>query len=235
MSRQAQIARGRASSTRTYSTVRPKDPSLTATVCETLQLATPPQRRAQILSDSHYCSQFACLWNDVVGILTYPEYATDPSQQNTPIIVGSYSDTIGDVYPVSVGPKLFSSWFTTLVRKDDATQFHLPQHPTAPDTVQGPPPAGPPAAASPVPASNGRLNFTTSGEDGQQPVIAALPCFLPMPPGHTFPVGTQITSSPGTFRDDFPLFEVWLQGLAYAKTHNDAQSVTMGGGPLPPR
>jgi hypothetical protein len=76
-----------------------------------------------------------------------------------------------------------------------------------------------------------RLNFPMPDdpEAGDYPVIAALPTFLPVAPGLTFP-HLLPAGDPSTFRPTFPLFEVWRQGVTYAKANNGCHSVTVGGG-----
>ena len=229
MSRQAVIARGRSGPTQRYSASRPRDDHVSSILQETLGNTISPSRRERIWCDSQYVSQWACLWQDTVGFLTRPEYVTNSS--NDRLVVGSFADTIGQVYPVSVSADAFTSFFTTLVRKDDAGALGLAQHPTAPDTIKGRPlpPTADGGSPTEVPASSNRLQFTTSDEDDLQPVIAALPCFLPLPSGCTFPEGTPLDSPLDKFRSDFRLFEVWLQGAHYLVARNDGHSVTAGG------
>ena len=185
-------------------------------------------RRDQILNDSSFVSQYAFPWNSKICYLTRPMYVPSESADST-VVLGSASDVIGSVFPVVIPKAAFQGFFTSLVRKDDAEEFKLAVHPKAPDTVRGPSPEGvdPP---QPVPASADRLQFPMeSDEECHSPVIAALPLFLPIPPGYTFPEGTPIDSPRDQFRADFRLFEVWLQALRYARAHNDFQSVTEDG------
>ena len=229
--RQLYVARGRASDTRHFSKARFPDPTKARLVVETLSNKLDEDRRDQILNDSSICSQFAFPWDSQVCFLTRPEYVSVPGSTSTAVL-GSASDRLGNVYPVLVPKVAFQGFFTSLVRKDDAEHFSLAQHPTAPDSIRGPPPpaTADDATPSPVQASTDRLQFPLeSDEDQHSPVIAALPYFLPLPPGCSFPEGTAVDTTPGKFRDDFRLFEVWLQAHRYARLHNSSQSVTQGG------
>ena len=174
MSRQAVIARGRSGPTQRYSGSRPRDDHVSSILQEMLGAAISPARRDRIWCDSQYVSQWACLWQDTVGFLTRPEYVTNSADDR--LVVGSFANTIGQVYSVSVSADAFSSFFTTLIRKDDAVALGLAQHPTAPDTIRGRPTPLATTDGSPtdVPASSTRLNFTTSDEDDLQPVITCL-------------------------------------------------------------
>ena len=94
--------------------------------------------------------------------------------------------------------------------------------------------AGPPANATrnaeSVEASLQRLNFPMPGEpaDGDYPVIAALPLFLPIGPGQTFPHPLALADAT-SFRDQFFLFHVWKTGMHYCVNRNQGRSVTVGG------
>ena len=86
-----------------------------------------------------------------------------------------------------------------------------------------------------------RLQFGTTQTPGDRPVIASLPCFLPLGPGQSLPVCPLPFTDNVTFRDTFPLLEVYRNGLSYARRMNGSNSVTIGGplflrpndGPLP--
>ena len=176
---QVYIARGRSSSTRRYSQARQPNSAIFKTVLETFSNDTLEERREQILRDSAYVAQFACPWNDKVGFLTRPEFTT---KDGNTVILGSYSDQIGNVYPVLLSTNQFQGFFTTLVRKDDALEFGLVQHPSPPDTIPGPPPAGnPPGAAAPSGTSTRRSNRTTTADDGSASPAPAAPAAPPGP------------------------------------------------------
>jgi len=153
---------------------------------------------------------------------------------NTQWVVGSFTDTIGQVFPVTVPLDEFDGFFTTLVCKDDVARFNLPIYPMEPEEVPGPPPAGEGQGArnqnaDPVEGSMEWLNWPDAdGEnDDGNPVIVVLPQFLPVGPGQTFPHHHPLVSTT-SFRDRFPLLEIWCRGVVYARDHYDGQSVTLG-------
>jgi len=119
----------------------------------------------------------------------------------------------------------FDGFFTTLVCKADATRFNLPFYPCQPEAIQGPPADGEEGRgarnARPVAGSLERLNWTAVGGDNDDdvPMIGMLPQFLPIGPGQTFPHHHPLVSD-ATFRDSFPLLEVWRKGIVYARDHN---------------
>ena len=143
------------------------------------------------------------------------------------MVLGSFSDTIGLSVPVTVPLTDFEGFFTTLVAGGDAEAMDLTIHPTAPDVVPGPPPR---RNMEPVEASMDRLNFAMpeEPEDLHCPVIAALPCFLLIGPGQTFPHPIELTTDQ-SFQDSFPLFQIWLKGLRFAIDQNVGRLVTVAG------
>jgi hypothetical protein len=121
------------------------------------------------------------------------------------------------------------------------TQLGLSIHPIKPGTVADPP-AAPAGAAGgtrnaagrapePVEASVACLNFPLPDDpqDTDMPVIAALPIFLPLGHGQTFP-HTTLVADATSYTETFPLFQAWKAGLEYCISHNDSRSVTEGGG-----
>jgi hypothetical protein len=219
MSRILALRRGKAGDVQSFSKARAPDPAKVALIEGTLRPATDGTLRIHVLSDTANVHQFACSFGDVVGYLTRP---TIVLSEGIYVVTGNFTDTIGEPFPCSIPIEEFEGHFTTLVRRSDAEKYGFAIHPKAPDTVKG--------AARNVAASMERLNFVMPDEpeDGDRPVIAALPLFLPVGPGQTFP-HLLATADPQSFRDTFPLFEVWRQGIAYAKTHNASLSVTVGG------
>ena len=196
-----------------------------ALLLDTLQHDVPFPRRWQFWSDPSRVSQFAAVYDHHVGFLTRPQLLAVPNQDD--IAVGSFSDTIGECVPVSVSGESLMSWFTTLVRRADAEALGLEIHPIAPEGVV-PPLADPADDVDDANATLARLHFGPIVDDGDRPVIVALPLFLPLPPGQSFPEGLNL-GDPESFRDSFLYFEVWRQGHAYVRNHNDSTSVTLGG------
>jgi hypothetical protein len=235
-SRQLSLRRGKTGDVQKFSASRLSAAADIRLLEETLGSGINNSRRHQILSDPNNVQQFACLWGESIGFLTRPVITTSASGDT--VVLGNFTDTIGEPLPVTVPLAAFQGTFTTLVRRGDATAFNLAVHPTSPDTVGGPPRplpgAGRRAAAptEPTEATLERLNFALAGgenpTDEDHPVIAALPLFLPVGPSQTFPHPVAL-ADPQTFRDTFPLLETWRQGMAYALTHNGGHSVTIGG------
>jgi len=152
-------------------------------------------------------------------------------------VVGSFTDTIGQVFPVAVPLDDFDGFFSTLVCKADAARFNLPIYPIQPEEAPGPPLAAAGEGrgtrnqnALPVEASTERLNWPAvdGGNDDDNPVIVVLPQFLPVGPGKTFPHQHPLMSTT-SFRDTFPLLEIWRRGITYARDHNANHSVTRAG------
>ena len=82
----------------------------------------------------------------------------------------------------------------------------------------------------PIEGSMERLHWTApeGASDDDDPVIVALPQFLPVGPGQTFPHLHPLVSTT-SFHETFPLLEVWRRGMAYACERNGNHSVTLGG------
>ena len=224
--RQLSVRRGKTGDVQRFSLARPFSPSTAQLLRETLSEDINEQRRSQILNDPTVCFQYACRWAGSVGFLTRPVFVTPPDGGDT-VVLGSFSDTLGFSVPVTIPVTDFEGFFTTLVPRGDAEAMGLSIHPVAPDVVPGPPPR---RNFEPVEGSMDRLNFPMPDEpeDAHRPVIAALPCFLPIGPGQTFPHPVEITTD-RSFRDDFPLFEIWIRGLRYAIDQNGGRSVTVAG------
>ena len=70
-------------------------------------------------------------------------------------------------------------------------------------------------------------NADGENDDGN-PVIVVPRQFLLVGPGQTFPHHHPLVSTT-SFRDTFPLLEIWRRGVIYARDHADSQSVTRGG------
>ena len=185
------LRRGKNGDTQKFSLARPPSAPGITLLEETLGPGINISRRHQILGDSSNVHQFACLWGTSLGFLTRPTIVTVGNGDT--LVIGNFTDSIGEPYPVSIPLEIFQGTFTTLVRHGDATAFHLAIHPSTPDVVPGPPTnaLGNRRGADPEPveATLERLGFplaeNPTAED--RPVIAALPMLLPIGPGQTFP------------------------------------------------
>jgi hypothetical protein len=226
-SRILSLQRGKTGDVQRFSLARPIDPAKAALLQGTLTPGMSYVRRSQVLADPNTCSQFACRWGDSFGFFTRPTISDTVNDEEDQLVCGSFTDTIGQVYPVTVTHDKFLGFFTTLVRREDAALFHLAVYPKDPDTIKGPP-TGAGVRAPPIEASNERLNWAGGEGEGSEAVIVALPNFLPVPPGCTFPHMEPLVSGT-SLRDDFPLLEVWRGGVTYCRDNNSDTSVTLGG------
>ena len=159
----------------------------------TLTEGVSPAQRSLVWSDPTNSSQFVCCWDTSFGFFTRP-VISQRVDGDTHWVIGSFTDTIGQVFPVAVPLDEFDGFFTTLVRKDDVARFNLPIYPMEPEEVPGPPPAGKGRGtrnqnANPVEGSMEQLDWPDAdGENNDgNPVIVVLPQFLPVGPGQTFP------------------------------------------------
>ena len=226
------LRRGKGGDTQHFSLAAVPNPAKVTLLELTLTEGVSAARRSQVWADPTNCSQFVCRWDTSFGFFTRP-VISQRVDGNTQWVVGSFTDTIGQVFPVAVPLDEFDGFFTTLVRKDDAARFNLPIYPMEPEEVPGPAVAGEGRGArnaDPVEGSMERLNWADAdGEnDDGNPVIVVLPQFLPIGPGQTFPHNHPLVSTT-SFRDTFPLLEIWRRGVIYARDRNDDQSVTLGG------
>jgi hypothetical protein len=220
------LRRGKNGDVQSFSRARPPHPGTVSMIQSTICPGINDAHRLQIWSDPGNVYQFACVYGDMFGFFTRPVLVPGGVEGDASMLaVGSFTDTIGEPLPCSVKSDDFYGHFTTLVRREDAHAFGLAIHPTTPDTIEGPSAHGRAFAATME-----RLGFPLPDNpgDGDYPVIAALPCFLPIGPGLTFPHPLPANDA-RTFRDTFPLFEVWRRGVLYAKDHNEGSSVTLGG------
>jgi hypothetical protein len=223
-SRLLALRRGKTGDTQRFSQSRPFNHDQAALVQTTVGPGLSFPVRSQVLMDPGTVQQFACILGGVFGFFTRPKFVPAPDGTGT-LVVGNFTDTIGEPVPYSVTMNDFTGSFTTLVRRGDAETFGLATHPVNPDTVSGPAVRGRASGASLE-----RLEFPMpdAPEPGDHPVIVALPNFLPIGPGLTFPHLLKV-DDPASFRATFPLFEVYRQGAAYIQLNNAGYSVTKAG------
>ena len=132
------LRHGKTGDVQRFSLARPVDLPKQNLLREAILEDTNSEPHAQILSDPLVCYQFACRWGDLVGFLTKPTIVTTEGDNPVTLILASFSDTIGQSFPVSVPIEDFLGAFTTRVTRSDAEQLRLSVHPTAPATVPGP-------------------------------------------------------------------------------------------------
>lgn len=161
------------------------------------------------------------------GFFTRPSIGAD--SDGDPMVHGSHSDALGQCVPVKIPLELFNNCFTTPVHRRDAIALGLATHPSHPESVDRPPPAGT-RNANPIPVSPERLQFNLSEDatDDDNPVIVAMPVFLPLPFGVTSPHLTNLDLNQ-SFRNDSLMLNVWINGLLCAINPNGGNSVTEGG------
>lgn len=218
------LRRGKTGDVQSFSKARPADNAITGLIKSTLG-GVNPTLRTQVLSDPGNVCQFACVFGDCIGFYTRPILVADPVVPGGLMVLGNFTDTIGEPLPLAVTVQEFQGHFTTLVPLGDAELFDLAIHEMRPDVVEGPT-----ARGNRLAATMERLNFPMPDNPagGDYPVVVALPRFLPIGPGQTFPHLLAIDDAT-SFYGTFPLFEVWRRGLRYARQHNNGHSVTLGG------
>jgi hypothetical protein len=198
------------------------DPALSAAVARTLHPGTSSDQRAAVFADPSQVLQFATPWGLTVGTTTKPRLHTPENSTNT-VIISSYSDTIGQWYPVQQPLADGRGFFTSLTRRREAEALGLPILTVDPATLPGPPDEN----GDQPDGTLDRLNFIGGDNPGDRPVIAAFPTNLPMAPGQTFPFGVKLNEVADSV--EFPLLGPWARSLLYIKQHNQNQSVTLGG------
>jgi hypothetical protein len=112
MSRQLAIQRGKKQDTQSFSSACPINPDTEALLEETLKPSIDVARRFQILHDIKKVTQFSLVWGDRIGYLTRPTLYT--GDDNVTVVVGSFSDVIGQALPVAIPLDAFHGYFTTL-------------------------------------------------------------------------------------------------------------------------
>lgn len=216
------LRRGKAGPVQSFSAARPVNARANDLLRSTLGGGVTPVFRSQILADPGNVHQFAGVCGPSVGYLTRPVLVPDGA---THCFVGNFTDTIGEPHPAKVGMPEFTSFFTTLVRRADALELGLATHPLAPDTLEGRRVLG-----LAFVGNLERLNFPMPENpvDGDYPLVVALPTFLPIEAGMSFP-HLLLLDDPQSFRDTYLAFEVWRRGWQYIIDNNDGKSVTKGG------
>ena len=223
----ASIRKGKTGDVQQFSKVKTRSDQVESRLLETFRSSISDRSRTQILFDTTLVTQVVILYDGAVGMLTRPIIVEPPNDE--PVVVGSFSDTIGQVYPMSIPLETYMGHFTSLVPAGEATLYSLPTHPTSPDTV------GPRQVRArrnvnvpePEDPTLARLNFPMDEGAGEadRPVIAALPVALPVPPGvhipHTTPIGTAVD-----LELNCPWITMWLKALKYIRDVNRLRRVS---------
>jgi hypothetical protein len=136
-SRQTTLLRGKNGAIQRFSRARAFSNETHRLVLSTLADDINDSLRDQILSDPALVIQYACVWGDSVGYLTRP-FIVQPDEGDTRVL-GSFTDTIGQCYPISIPLEAFKGSFSTLTTQGDIEALNLPFHPDAPDTIDAPP------------------------------------------------------------------------------------------------
>ena len=227
-SRLLAIRKGKTGDIQQFSKVKTRSDQVESRLLETFRSTISDRSRTQILFDTTLVTQVAVVYDGSVGFLTRPIIVEPPNDE--PVVVGSFSNTIGQVYPMSIPLETYMGYFTSLVPAGEATLYSLPTHPTSPDTI-GPHQARPRRnAPDPEEPTLARLNFPMAEGAGEadRPVIAALPVALPIPPGVHIPHTTPIDSA-AELELNCPWITMWMKALKYLRDSNDGISVTRGG------
>lgn len=232
-SRMLSLRRGKTGDVQNFSRARTADDTTRRLLESTLGADLNAAHRRQILDDPSNVHQFACVFGSVVGFLTRPTMMVDDDGDT--LVVGNFTDTIGEPMSVTVPLEDFVGSVTTLVPRGAATTFGLSIYPANPDTIGGPLPddaVGPRRGVDPEPPEGSleRLHFPLGDDptEADRPVIVALPLFLPVGPGQTFPHGLRL-DDPRSFQEHFPLLDVWRAGMRYLRAQNGGRSVTVAG------
>ena len=186
LARAAAIRRGKTSDTNRFSRVHPGDPAKVTLLRQTYGADMPDARRRQVLADPNNCSQMVIRWGDSYGFLTRYTVSATAAADGGQVVCGSFSDTIGQSFPVTIPVDDFFGFFTSLVKRGDADRLNLVQYAKEPDTIHGPPGAG--VRAAPAEPGHDRLHWDElpDGHDpADEPVIVVLPMCLPVGPGQT--------------------------------------------------
>ena len=202
-----------------FSSATPPNPSRQAVQRRTFQPGTLASVRTQLCLDSSVTLQYVGVWGSAIGLLTKPALFSPPDGAD-PFVVGSWSDRLGQSLPVQIPLDDFLGFFTTLVGSSIVDNYGFPKHPEPPDTIEN----------NDGVSGRARLSYDANPAEpnADPPVIAALPNFLPLLPGHSFQTPVELDSLP-SFQDANPLLQAWLQGLGYIRRRNANRSVTEGG------
>ena len=202
------------------------DPAKVIEVTSALRFSTNTHVRNRTLAKMDLVNQFLFVApGGKVYVFTCPTVGTDAA--NNAIVLGSMSDALDRVAPVSVPLKVFEGWAFSVVPEAAATLFDLPRYPELPDMTPGAPLADGTAGDLP---SMARLDFGVDAVTAL-PVLAAVPVMLPIPVGVVLPVDAvwDISDPKPALEAVFPFYEVWRAAHAYMIRMNQGLSVTSAG------
>ncbi|CAB9526588.1 hypothetical protein SEMRO_1852_G301700.1 [Seminavis robusta] len=111
--RQLSLSRGKNGPVQAFSTSRAVDPVVAQLLQRTLQPGMNTNHRQQVLSDPGNVFQFACVWNEKVGLITRPTIVTN--SQGAAMVVGDFTDSIGEPHIAQMPLYDFFGFVTTLV------------------------------------------------------------------------------------------------------------------------
>jgi hypothetical protein len=226
------LRKGKESPTTLFSATYQFDNTNASQVASTLAAGTDPAMRKAVYVNPTVVSQFLVAADNRLFVVTLPAPATD--NVGNPVIIANMSDTLGQTTPVAYQTTDFERYFTSLVPLAEVEAFFLPVGEENPDDLDGPLTAPPVGQESEIRVqeapSMARLNFGPDAT-GKQPRIVALPVFLPLAQGYTFPSGHPIPEEvPNQAGSLFwALVEMWRKAILYCITQNEGVSVTRGG------
>ena len=211
------------SPTKTFSRSHPRSPPKDDAVAALLKVGADPDQLHHLLNNPDFVQQKVFVRDGLLQVITRPTPAS--TSDGSPIVIGSMSDTIETIVPVSGAKTYFTAHFTSLVSASDAADLDLPTAIEDPQILEGPPPAdGSPAD----PPGFERLHFTVNNPD-DAPVAIALPVALPVPVGIPIPLGHPVATPLTDEQCPYKPLRTWAKAVAYLIAHNDGVPVTHGG------
>jgi hypothetical protein len=109
---QLAIQWGKKQNTQFFSSACPIDPDTEVLLEEMLKLSIDVAHCFQILHDITKVTQFSLVWGDHIGYLTQPTLYT--GDDNVTVIIGSFSDIMGQALPVAIPLDAFTGMYMVL-------------------------------------------------------------------------------------------------------------------------
>ena len=196
---------------------------------------TPKEIRITALGDRDQCQQFVVPFGDNFVLFIALQVVKDAASDRL-LAVGSISDTLGQVTPVSVPvDQVFLNGFISLTTRRTATALGLSVADSDPGTVAPPAPdledeEAEDAQDQPQ-ASLGRLNFGDVLTPEDHPTMAFFPSALPLPPGRLFTHNAPITSHVDSLTT-WELGQAWAKAIQYLVAQNNGRSVLFSDQPM---
>ena len=225
--RDQHIQLGRAHAVRSFSQAAlPLPPGESnKTLCDILSGLTAAPVRTSCLGDRARIQQFAFVFQGKIEILSCPQVFSDTTVAGDPVIklVGSLSDSMDLIVPVSINFTKAMSFASALVPQALVAKYNLPTLEMLVDDIAG---GGPDAVA---PSMN-RLAFGQTDDQATHPKLAALPVLYPVPKGALVEAHLALDADVPVPTDVFgEAFHMWRHAAVYAFQHNGGQSKHLHG------